>query len=467
MRYFLKQLLIKTSPLTKCWAVAELPGREEKTASIGKTIWVTLLTLCFFCPSSAIAGGNSSDFNPPNTSGGNSTQQGNPAPSRESEEVTIEADGVLSHKEQQKDYWVHIYKNPSYDDTPPEKRSVLLLGYNSTADVVKEQRMYVNPATGQPYDAVIGTGSPVTWDEVNRVFVEDSFNADDNAEMVGASIEKEFGGKIQAGTLDMHSNGNAVGIALLDKNIGISGVKKLNMMEPDEGFGAHNLDRDRLAAIVAGQGIRDIELYVTSGDPVPKAGEKTGEIKDLLALENISAKGIPLREHDYDYFGGYSGGLPIKSHFLTTCLVLRAFESGDPDIMKAVRDSVTAAIFDEVVSKLRPKGQFRQQLAKTMAALPAQETLDMTLIKALETDLQKIQSYQTGLDTSKEDQAIMNTAAGKLMDKDRQALDVLNEKIKSIDQALAWLVQIIGKPPDEFDSNNPGDAYHPPAQPPP
>jgi len=128
---------------------------------------------------------------------------------------------------------------------------------------------------------------------------------------------------------------------------------------------------------------------------------------------------------------------------------------------------VTATIFDEVVGKLKPKGKFRQQLAKTMTDLPALETLDMTLIKALEADLQKIQSYQADLDTSKEDQSFMSEAAGKLMNKDQQAIDVLNEKIKSIDQALAWLVQIVGKPPDEFDSNNSGENYHPPAQPPP
>jgi hypothetical protein len=341
---------------------------------------------------------------------------------------------VWTHKEENN--WVHIYKNPSYDTTSTANRSVLVLGYRSSEEVVNEQCKYVNPATGKPYDVVIGLAMPTETTEAARVFEKDHFNADENAGAVGAAIEKAFGGKIQAATVDMHSNGNAVGITMLEKNIGFTGVTKLSMMAPDEGFGGRYLDPDKLSAMVGRQGIHSIDLYVNSGDLVPKAGKMTKEIEDVMALENISAKGVPLRPHYFDY----DIHLSIGDHYLAAYLVLRALESGDPTVIENMRASVTEDVFQQVVSAVKLTGKFGAQVAKTIDGLYARLNIQRGLMGEAKHNLDEIQNYRAAL--SPTDNAALLEAANQFVSDAQKTVEQLQARIDLIERALACYSRI-------------------------
>lgn len=53
-------------------------------------------------------------------------------------------------------YQVHIFRHPNPDKTAPQDRSVLMLGMFSGPGAVQKAAQLNNPATGKPYDVVIG-----------------------------------------------------------------------------------------------------------------------------------------------------------------------------------------------------------------------------------------------------------------------------------------------------------------------
>jgi hypothetical protein len=287
------------------------------------------------------------------------------------------------------------------------------------------------------------------------VFWKDHFDARENAGAVGAAIAKAFDGKIDAATVDMHSNGNSVGIALLEKNLGFTGVTRLNMMAPDEGFEARNLDPDRLSGIVAAHHINAIDVYINSGDVVPKAGNVSKELADLLAFENVSAKGVPIRGHDFDY----RIPLSLGDHYLASYLVLRALESGDPGLIESMRKSVGEDTFQAVASVVTPTGSFGAKIRKRSEELKMQEDVPRALIGDLEANLGEIRRFQAGL-SQPGDQALMDEA-GRFSANDQVLLLDLRDRVASIERALECLAQIIDRPAEE-----PNETYHPPPQPP-
>ncbi len=361
--------------------------------------------------------------------------------------------GVVSTYREQNN-WVHIYKNPSYDSHAGD-HSVLILGLNSRADVVREQSGYVNPSTGRPYDVVIGLAAPGTLAEYERVLWLDHFDARENAGAVGAALSKAFGGKIDAATVDMHSNGNSVGIALLEKNLGFTGVQHLNMMAPDEGFQARNLDPERLSAIVAAHHIKSIDVFVNSGDLVPKAGEVSSEAEDAVLLDNLSSKWIPVLRHYFDYATpvslGTTSSRPTWSCAPSSPPTLRSSTRWEKAWVRRISGGLPALWSRPVASA----GRF----CKRIGELTTVRESSLSLIGDAEGNLREIKGYQAGLSLPA-DQAFIDASAVPAAS-DERVLARLRGQVALIEKTLSCLTQIAERP-----AELPNEAYHPPPQPP-
>ncbi len=172
---------------------------------------------------------------------------------------------------------------------------------------VQQAAFLINPATHKPYDVVIGLGSDSKLDEVNRVVAHDHINAAANATALAEAIQEHFGQPLVAHTLDLHSNGNTVGITALlqsqsagpDGPIAFQGVKAVNSMGPDIGYGGQYLDADHIKALQS-IGVESVDVFRIKGDIVPELGELSKNLVSNVLDQNVATAfaTAALRAHD-------------------------------------------------------------------------------------------------------------------------------------------------------------------------
>jgi hypothetical protein len=282
---------------------------------------------------------------------------------------------------QKEGYNIHIYESPNSPATDAD-RAVLVLGMWSGPAAVKDAASLTNPATNRPYDVIIGLGSDSKLDELNRVIAKDHLDATANAKAMAEAIDEHFGQPLVAHTLDLHSNGNTVGITALLQGQGadagapvaFQGVKAVNSLGPDIGYGGRYLDADHLQALQAA-GVDNVDVYRINGDIVPELGVMTKAIASIATDAYVadafkavaqrvhddlqadsaarqgsdSAQGI-IHYHDATSPGPWlwwspDGGIDY-AHFVSHYVEVRSGELSDtpppPDVQAAAQDEETA-----------------------------------------------------------------------------------------------------------------------------
>ncbi len=267
---------------------------------------------------------------------------------------------------------IHIDSNPK-STAAPDKRSVLVLGWGSDRASVVEARRLENPATGKPYDVIIGLGQGPADDprEVRRIIL-DHAAADANARALQTAIARHFGAPLEAGTLDVHSNGTTVGVTAIE-NGAIRGVREVHAMGPDIGFGARYVNPETSERLRA-KGVKEFHVYRTEGDivlhvalateAVAEWGKTTGapalklaeEVRDgVLGLLSIpAAEGQPGSIVQYHEGSAPSPGFP-ETHFVRHYVEERRTGRFDPvsapdhDDVKGVRIRFDERILAEVL----------------------------------------------------------------------------------------------------------------------
>ncbi|MGD0464841.1 MAG: hypothetical protein ABSB74_20340 [Tepidisphaeraceae bacterium] len=196
---------------------------------------------------------------------------------------------------------IHIYVRPD-NDTPPDQRAVLLLGMVSNAAEVTKDANLINPRTGKPYDVIVGVGADSIAGELKRAVAEDHLCADQNALALKEAFAAQFNGPLQAASLDMHSNGNTVGIAAIQMDA-FSGVKDLSAMGPDIGYSGHYFTPDTLAQLKA-HGVDTMHIYVNRGDFVPTLGWVSAELVHSITDNTVGSALHQLADNALDYLHG-------------------------------------------------------------------------------------------------------------------------------------------------------------------
>lgn len=264
---------------------------------------------------------------------------------------------------------IHIYERPGSRATPAQ-RSVLLLGTFSDPGAVLETRQLLNPATGRPYDVVIGLAADSLPDEASRVIAKDHFYAGENADTLKQALLKHFKGPLEAKSLDTHSNGTTVGIVGILRGA-FRGVTDLHVMGPDVGYGGAYLNKDSLAGLKS-HGVEAVHVYRNRGDIIPALGAmsqqlvtsiptaKLGELayKAVLALQGLSTAaggGLPM----IHYREFEPTGVGFENHFLLNYIALRASPlKGEPASAKPPRDAKGVRIYidDEILEHVLRSG---------------------------------------------------------------------------------------------------------------
>ncbi len=249
---------------------------------------------------------------------------------------------------------------------------VLVLGTFSGAQAVQESgNQLLNPATGRPYDVIIGIGLQKTRSELRRVILEGHYDATRNAEAVKGAILQHFKRSVEVGSLDMHSNGVPVGLDTVEKGaFTFAKDAQLHLMGPDIGFGGRHLDPERLNKL-RDRGVGRVHLHAIHGDIIPEFGEwgtalaglATGDWKTLRTefqnglysrmrlaavtgwpktiIECHEYEAIPEREEWFD------------SHYVKRYIAKRAAASGDPKLIEATRKRMTPLEFGRSVRGVR------------------------------------------------------------------------------------------------------------------
>ncbi|MCC7138201.1 MAG: hypothetical protein IT460_07210 [Planctomycetes bacterium] len=232
--------------------------------------------------------------------------------------------------------------------------AVLVLGMGADGRTVLEtSKSARNPATGRPYDVVVGCRT----DPIGRLqnlppalavaeralqfscreslrIIDDHLDPHRTASAVAAAVRERFNREsIRVTSLDLHSNGNPVGLALLESQRCFEGVRRVNLMCPDYGLMGHALSRARLERLrrVLGGDI-EFHLWRIQGDIVPKFGlmtralgsEASMSIDARMRLHRVGLSS--LREVLGDLQGWVSDGMVVHPPFRHDDL-LRALRS--------------------------------------------------------------------------------------------------------------------------------------------
>jgi hypothetical protein len=236
---------------------------------------------------------------------------------------------------------------------------------SDAASVRNASRRLLSPATGQPYEVIVGVS---TVCEAARA-VWDHFYAGQTAAALRSALKRQFGGDgvMVAQTLDTHSNGAPIGVTALERGV-IRGVREIHMMGPDTGFQGQYVDRARLLRLHGG-GVASVDIYRVRGDVVPYVGQLTDQVADVtvaavvepIAYVTRLARGeapasrpaapaapppVAIRYHDFG-FTGRPDAL-FQPHWVATYIAQRLARSQDPDLIARAALRMGPAVFEHL-----------------------------------------------------------------------------------------------------------------------
>jgi tetratricopeptide (TPR) repeat protein len=188
-------------------------------------------------------------------------------------------------------------------------------------------RAKINETTSQVKTTAINTAEkavtmsstvPAVIMEATRV-LGDHLSTQNHVDALKKVVQTNYGGPIEAKTVDTHSNGTTLGMtALQDGNV-FKGVETVNLMGPDIGLNAKYVDKEAMVKL-ENAGVHEVRIHRIDGDFITELGVYSGHIMQLLKEAGVTAVdpleiqklALDLAKESLQAYGGLStaGGNP-------------------------------------------------------------------------------------------------------------------------------------------------------------